>query len=136
MQHLSRLILFFFIHITGPTLGLQCPRCEYTTSFWLEESISTALSKCNDFVPSSSCLQSLHIRYDQNEATVSFEPTPNDILILPTISTTMVNKTVIWFKNGNSPIKVNRYFDIYCSTNDTCTKERLINIFDKGTFHE
>jgi hypothetical protein len=72
-----------------------------------------------------SCLQLLHVQYSDNTASILFEATPGESLVLSNRAQVMINETTIWLDK----IKFDRKIQIYCRNSDACKADIIKDIY-------
>jgi hypothetical protein len=70
----------------------------------------------------------LHVRYSEKEASVRFEASPSESLVLSNTAQIMTNTTQIWFKD----VQIERTFQIFCFNTNACKADAISNIYDEG----
>jgi hypothetical protein len=126
------LLRAFFIltfHFIWTTSALQCLNCSQTLGLNLSETIDTTRFGCNSVnAQYSSCSQLLHVRYPKREASIVFEASPAESLVLFNVPQIMTNTTMIWLDK----YQFERIFQIFCFHANACNADVISNIYLEG----
>lgn len=126
---LLRIILIITFHFFWTTLALECLNCNQILNLKSSETINTDRPECSLVdVQYESCSQLLHIQYQSDSASVVFEPTPHESLVLFNAGQIMMNTTMIWLNK----IQFNRIFQIFCFHTGACKADVIKNIYIQG----
>jgi hypothetical protein len=120
-------------HFVWTKSDFQCLDCSQTLDMSSSDIINTNRSECKPVNASySSCSQLLHVRYSTNNASIVFEASPSESLVLSNAGQIMTNTTMIWLNK----IQFDRIFQIFCFNNNTCKPDAISNINREGELGE
>ncbi len=128
---LLQAIFILTFHFVWTTSALQCLNCKQTLNLESFEMINTTRPECN-LVDAQylSCSQLLHVRYSEKEASIQFEATPIESLVLSNAIQMMTNTTMIWLEK----FQFKRTFQIFCFHNNACKADAINDIYVAGEF--
>jgi hypothetical protein len=130
---LLRAIFILTVYFVWTTSAFQCIDCSQTLDIRSSEIINTSRSECKPVNASySSCSQLLHVRYSANTASIVFEASPSESLVLSNAAHIMTNTTMIWLEK----IQFDRIFQIFCFNDNTCKPDAISNIYLEGELGE
>ena len=126
---LWRVIFILTLHFVWITSALQCHNCSQVLNLPSSERVNTTRPECSLMdAQYSSCSQLLHIRYPEKKASILFEASPSESLILSNAAQMMTNTTMIWLDK----IQFDRTFQIFCFDTNACTTDSINNIYVQG----
>ncbi len=127
---LLQTIFIFTFPFVCTISDLQCLKCSQTFNIMLPETIDTNRPECSSVNATySSCSQLLDIGYTPTRtASVLFEASPSESLVLSNAAKMMTNTTMIWLDK----YQFIRTFQIFCFNNNACKADTISSIYVEG----
>jgi hypothetical protein len=127
---LLQTIFIFTFPFVCTIADLQCLKCSQTLDITSSETIDTNRPECSSVnAPYSSCSQLLEIGYaPKGTASILFEASPSEPLVLSNAAQMMTNTTMIWLDK----YQFIRTFQIFCFDNNACKTDSINNIYVQG----